>query len=153
MSHRIAAGALLGPRGVLLAHRTAQRRYYPDCWDFPGGHLEAGESAAEALRRELCEEIGVEAAILGEPRLHLTEGDQDGDGMELRLWVLERWTGEPRNLAPEEHDEIRWVTRAELPALRLAHPAYPELLDELTAHAGENLRSPAHSAGRSRDGR
>lgn len=52
--------------------------------------------------------------------------------MDLRLWILERWTGEPRNLVPEEHDEIRRVTRAGLPTLHLAHPDYTGLLDELT---------------------
>lgn len=136
MIHRISAGALVGPRGVLLTHRSRQRRYYPDCWDFPGGHIEPGENAADALRRELREEIDVVAEISGEPRLRITEEDPNGDVMDLRLWVIDSWLGEARNVATDEHDEIRWISRAEVPTLQLAHPDYADLLAELTACGG-----------------
>lgn len=131
MVHHVCAAALLGPRGVLLAHRSPQRRYYSDCWDFPGGHVEPGESPTEALHRELREEIGVEATASGEPRLHVQEPGADDGGLDLHLWVLTTWAGEPRNLDPEEHDDLRWVTREDLPSLRLAHPSYRGFLDEL----------------------
>ncbi|MGY1698758.1 NUDIX domain-containing protein [Geodermatophilus sp. SYSU D00766] len=35
------------------------RRWYPDAWDFPGGHLEPGEDEPAAPARELSEELGV----------------------------------------------------------------------------------------------
>ena len=144
MIHRVCAGALLGPSGVLLAHRSPHRPYYPECWDFPGGHVEPGESASAALRRELREEIGVEVEVSGVPRLHIEEPAADG-GLDLRLWVLTTWAGEPRNLAPEEHDDLRWVVREELPTLRLAHPSYIALLEELLAPTDDPAppRAPA----------
>lgn len=37
-------------------HRSPHKRAYPDTWDLPGGHREAGESELGALRRELHEE-------------------------------------------------------------------------------------------------
>ena len=132
MIHRVCAGALLGPSGVLLAHRSPHRPYYPECWDFPGGHVEPGVSASAALRREQLEEIGVEVEVSGVSRLHVEESAADG-GLDLRLWVLTTGAGNPRNLAPEERDDLRWFTHEELPTLRLAHPSYAPLLEELLA--------------------
>lgn len=43
---------------VYVHHRTATRRLLPDTWDVVGGHVEAGETPAEALAREVTEETG-----------------------------------------------------------------------------------------------
>ena len=51
--------ALVRDGRVLLCHRVPQKADNPDRWDFPGGHVEAGESDGEALARELQEEVGV----------------------------------------------------------------------------------------------
>ena len=97
----------------------------PDVWDLPGGHREPGESAEQALVRELAEELGVTAVrcsvvgVLAEPGLRLT------------LLRVDRWDGEPANTAPDEHDELRWCTPRDLPGMRLAHAAYPALLADL----------------------
>ena len=55
---RVAAGALfLDAEGrVLLVHPT-----YKDTWDIPGGYVERGESPAAACRREVLEELGIDA--------------------------------------------------------------------------------------------
>ncbi|MBB2713244.1 UNVERIFIED_ORG: 8-oxo-dGTP pyrophosphatase MutT (NUDIX family) [Rhizobium etli] len=55
----IAIGALIGNGSVLLVRRSSERRTHPDRWSLPGGHVEDGEDAETALRRELLEEIGV----------------------------------------------------------------------------------------------
>lgn len=55
----VAAGVLRDASGaVLLAQRPAHKSY-AGSWEFPGGKLEAGESAETALKRELAEELGV----------------------------------------------------------------------------------------------
>ncbi|HEX9227248.1 MAG TPA: NUDIX domain-containing protein [Arthrobacter sp.] len=59
MTHRIAVGALVGPLGVLMCHRRPSLQRYPAKWDFPGGHIEDGETAGEALARELLEEVNI----------------------------------------------------------------------------------------------
>lgn len=47
--HIVAAGLLLRGGGGPLVHRAPTRQWYPDRWDLPGGHVEVGESPAEAL--------------------------------------------------------------------------------------------------------
>ncbi len=47
-----------------MDHRSPERRWFPDVWDLPGGHVEPGEDERTALRRELREEVGVEALAI-----------------------------------------------------------------------------------------
>ena len=56
-----AAGILIRYLKILLVKRSASRSFYPNVWDLPGGHLEAGESPEAALVRELREELGIVA--------------------------------------------------------------------------------------------
>jgi len=56
---RVAAAILhRGDGKVLLAQRLPGTPY-PGYWEFPGGKLEPGESARDALLRELEEELGI----------------------------------------------------------------------------------------------
>jgi len=115
--HDVVAALLVEEGRVLVVLRAADRRWYPGVWDLPGGHVEPGEAPAAALTRELREELGVDVEPDGHPHLRL-----DGDGFRLAVWVLRRWRGRPTNLAPDEHDELRFVDMDGLAALPLAHP-------------------------------
>jgi 8-oxo-dGTP diphosphatase len=114
---RVATGLLRRGGRVLLCHRSPDRRWYPGCWDVPGGHLEPGEAPAQALVRELREELGVTVALPGPPAVHVGYPDWS-----LDAWVLDSWQGEPANLAPHEHDALAWVDAGEAAALPLADP-------------------------------
>ena len=132
MTHRIAVGALVGPLGVLMCRRLPTVRWYPGKWDFPGGHIDDGETAGEALARELLEEVNIRIAIPVEPPA-FTVHDNHGavDGLALTGWVLTEWSGVPANLAEEEHGEIRWVAPSDAGKLDLAHAAYAGVLRQL----------------------
>ena len=119
---------------MLLAHRCATRRWYPDVWDFPGGHVDPGERELDALHRELHEELGVR--VSGVDELSVVRVHDPATEMRLAVWPVHRWEGTPVNRAPQEHDELRWVTSQELTELRLAHPSYPQLVDRLLFGAG-----------------
>jgi 8-oxo-dGTP diphosphatase len=126
----VVVGALFRGPQVLLCHRCPNRRWYPNVWDFAGGHVESGESPRAALVRELREELAVEVAMEDvdiEPRRQLVT-----TGLHLSLWRIDSWVGEPVNAAPEEHDEIRWFEVNEALTLPLAHATYPKLLKELS---------------------
>lgn len=47
------------------------------------------------------------------------------------VWVIHTWRGELRNLAEDEHDELRWVSAAEPSRLHLAHPEHGALIRDL----------------------
>lgn len=117
-------GLLLRDGRVLLCHRSPDRRWYPDVWDLPGGHVESGEEPEQALARELREELDIELIDPPGPVVH-TVREPD---LTLQVFLVERWTGSLRNRAPEEHDAMRWVGLADLADLDLAHPAYAALL-------------------------
>lgn len=132
MTHRIAVGALVGPLGILMCRRLPTARWYPGKWDFPGGHVEDGETTAEALARELLEEVNVRIAIpAGPPMFFVRDNGGATGGLALEGWVLTEWSGVPANLAGDEHDEIRWFAPGDARKLDLAHPAYADVLRQL----------------------
>ena len=126
--HRVALAVLARAGRVLLVHRRADRDWYADVWDFPGGHLENGETAEDAARREVLEELGV--IVEGDVRIHAEWMSEDG--IEQVTFVLVGvWRGEPANLAPDEHDAVHWFTLEEALAVPLAHPTMPDRLRSL----------------------
>ncbi|MEJ2885420.1 NUDIX domain-containing protein [Actinomycetospora aeridis] len=122
----MAAGVLVDGGRVLLGLRRADRASFPGVWDLPGGRVEPGESPRGAARRELREELGVDAE-LGAPWRRLVDDDL---GAELSLWLVPRFDGGLRNAAPHEHERLAWFGADELPALELAHPSYVRLLTD-----------------------
>ena len=124
-----AGGLLLRGDQVLLALRHRSRANQPGVWDMPGGHVEPCESPRQALRRELREELGIDA-VLAEPWRHIVDTDLQ---VELTVWLVRRWTGALINAAEDEHETIAWFKLPELATLAFPHPAYPALLaDALT---------------------
>ena len=120
-----------------MGHRSPDRRWYPDVWDLPGGHVEPGEDEPAALARELREEVGVTPRG-PEPVLAVRDGD-----VHLVLYAVRAWDGDPRNLQPHEHDALRWFAAAEVHGLRLAHPSYADVVQRLVGPgAAEDRAAP-----------
>ena len=115
---RISVAALVRDGRVLLVHRHPSRRWYPDCWDLVGGHVEAGELPHEAVTRECLEELAVHVHELLPIPFPVTDPTLD-----VHAFLVTRWEGEPVNAAPEEHDDLRWFRPGDLPGLKMAHPA------------------------------
>src|SRR4051812_10541234 len=81
---------------VLLCQRRADQPH-PLKWEFPGGKVEEGESAAEAIVRELREELGIHAA--GTDEITRYEFTYPGKPPILLIFLrVESWAGEPQNL-------------------------------------------------------
>ncbi len=119
-------GALMLRGGeVLLGRRADDRDWLPGAWDLFGGHVQAGETAEDALRRELREELGIA------PRaLHALGTLESAEGSwRLQVFAVDHWAGEPRNLQPDEHAELRWMPAAEAQAkLAPAHPMFAAVI-------------------------
>ena len=121
-------GALLvdAQARVLLGLRAAHKKAWPNHWDAIGGKVEAGETAEQAMIREVREEIGVtpvsfrELASVAEPR-----PDLYGDSI-ATLYAVTSWSGgEPRNLT-NEHARIAWFSEEQLANLNaMAGYDYP----------------------------
>jgi len=128
----IAAAALVRDGRVLLVHRRRSRRAYPDCWDLAGGHVEAGESPRQAVKRESLEELGV--TVKDPVPMRLTHTDP---ALDIHAFLITRWQGEPRNAAPDEHDDLRWFSSTDLTGLKLAHPAsLPDIVNAIRSVRG-----------------
>ena len=56
----VAAAVIERPDGSFLMARRPEGKVYAGWWEFPGGKVEAGETARHALDRELREELGIE---------------------------------------------------------------------------------------------
>lgn len=87
-------------------------------WCFPGGHVEPGESGAEAVVREMREELGLD--VLAVNRLGAVE--LLDAGYELEVWLVEAGAGEP-SPHPDEVADCRWVNGRDARRLTPAMPS------------------------------
>jgi 8-oxo-dGTP diphosphatase len=117
----VAAAALVDADGRVLVQQRATGAL-AGLWEFPGGKLEPGETPAQALVRELDEELGidVEAACLA-PAAFASEllGDRH---LLLLLHVCRKWRGQPQ---PRAASALRWVRPVALHALDMPPPDRP----------------------------
>ena len=94
--------------GRYLITRRPEGTHLAGLWEFPGGKILPGEKPQDALRRELKEELGVDAAV-GEP---IETVDWTYPEKSVRLFFFRcALAGEP---TPLEGQEMRWVAAADL---------------------------------------
>jgi 8-oxo-dGTP diphosphatase len=107
---QVVAALIVKDDKVLVCQRT-RHQTMPLKWEFPGGKIETGEQPRDALRRELDEELGIDATI-GEEIERIRHTYKTGNSVELRFYVVRDYAG---NIENRIFREIRWATRAELP--------------------------------------
>lgn len=112
----VAATVLQRPDGTFLLAQRPADKIWAGYWEFPGGKVEAGESAHDALVRELREELGIEV-VTAYPWLtrvftypHAT--------VRLRFFRVTEWRGE---MHPHEGQQFSWQRPGEL----TVHPVLP----------------------------
>jgi 8-oxo-dGTP diphosphatase len=94
---RVAVGLIIREGGVLLGRR-ATGRPYGGMWALPGGHIEPGEAARDAVLRELHEALGIRAFLAGnDPEAVSMIGS-----VERSVWLVSSWQGVITNRAPDE---------------------------------------------------
>jgi 8-oxo-dGTP diphosphatase len=107
---QVVAALIVKDDKILVCQRT-RHQTMPLKWEFPGGKIETGEQPRDALRRELDEELGIQATI-GEEVMRLRHQYKAGSSVELRFYAVREYAG---NLENRIFREIRWATRSELP--------------------------------------
>lgn len=103
--------------GLVLACQRRRTVRYPLKWEFPGGKLEQGEAPPDTLRRELREELSIDAGPM--ELFHLQEwtypegADQGGMDRAYRVfyYMVRSFSGECVNRVFEN---IRWVSPAQM---------------------------------------
>lgn len=109
---RVVAALILKNDKILACQRT-RHQVMPLKWEFPGGKIEEGEQPRDAMRRELEEELGIEATV-GDEVARIVHEYPGGGSVELRFYVVRSYKGELENRI---FREIRWVDRSELTSL------------------------------------
>lgn len=113
-------GAAIVRDGRVLAARRTRPSAAAGRWEFPGGKVEAGESPDHALVREVAEELGVTFAVTG----WLAGEALVGETHVLTVALGTLVDGDPE---PTEHDEVRWLSAAELDDVDWLDPDRPFL--------------------------
>jgi 8-oxo-dGTP diphosphatase len=108
---QVVAALIIKDDKVLVCQRT-RHQTMPLKWEFPGGKIETGEQPRDALRRELDEELGIEATI-GEEVMRIRHQYKTGNSVGLRFFTVREYAG---NLENRIFREIRWATPSELPS-------------------------------------
>lgn len=100
---------------VFLARRGPLAKNERGLWEFPGGSVEFGERLADALRRELREEYGIEISVgeLLDVADHILPGE--GQHWVSPTYLCQITGGEPRILEPGKCTEIGWFAPDQVP--------------------------------------
>src|SRR3954471_1387695 len=99
----VAAAVIQRSDGTLLLAQRPPGKVYAGYWEFPGGKAEPGEPAAQALSRELHEELGIEAET-AYPWITRVFSYPHGT-VRLNFFRVTRWAGEPHS---RENQAIAW---------------------------------------------
>ncbi|MCZ1013767.1 ATP-binding cassette domain-containing protein [Streptomyces albulus] len=114
------AALLVNDRGQYLLHlRDAHKEIHdPGTWSLPGGAPEPGETAHEALARELCEEAGLAVPDLA-PFVLLRRSGPDGVLRGHIQVFLGHWNGDAAALPLTEGVMLHWFDAGTLPRLTM----------------------------------
>lgn len=132
----VAVGLLIRADGSFLLTSRPTGKVYAGYWEFPGGKLEAGETVAQALRRELQEELGIEVLDIQPWKSELV--DYPHALVRLHFCKVNDWEGE---LQMRESQSSAWQ---QLPVQ--VRPVLPGTVPVLQWLAEERaFQGPTHS--------
>jgi ADP-ribose pyrophosphatase YjhB (NUDIX family) len=124
---RVGCGAAIVRNGLLL---LVKRLTPPEVgsWSLPGGKVEFGERLADAIAREIREEIGVEIAA-ERPLVVVETPNVDGQHWIAPVYLARLIAGEPHNCEPTKHADVAWfpLDRPPAPLSAAARDAFAAL--------------------------
>ena len=115
--------AIIEKEGKVLCAQRSEQMSHPLKWEFPGGKLEAGETLAACLKREIKEELGLDIAIQEQlpPSQHTYSPTKE---ICLHPFIC---TVQAGTIYLKEHKQISWLTLPELKVLDWAEADIPIL--------------------------
>lgn len=100
---RVAVGLVLRPDGAVLLGSRPSDKPWPYWWELPGGKIEENETVAQALNRELKEEIAIDATTILPWIRYIHHYPKNT--VELNFCKVTAWQGEPK---PLESQKLAW---------------------------------------------
>lgn len=131
----VAAAVIRGADNRILIARRADTQHQGGLWEFPGGKVEAGETAQQALARELREELGIEV-VLARPLIKVQHDYADKHVL-LDVWEVSEFTG---SVHGAEGQPLAWVRARDLPSYEF--PAANRPIVAAASLPGEYLITP-----------
>ena len=116
-------GAVIVNDGLVLCAQRGTRGVLAGLWEFPGGKIEPGEAARNALEREIAEELGCVVEVGNE--VTTTSHRYDFGVVTLTTFWCRLVEGTPD---PSEHAAIKWLVPAELDTLAWAPADIPAVV-------------------------
>lgn len=126
----VVVGILKHDEKVLVGQRP-EGKPHSGYWEFPGGKVEKEESALDALKRELSEELGI-TLVQAEPWFEHHHQYPDKIVL-LKIWQVKDFLGE---VQAKEGQRLRWVTFPEIMALQLLEGNWP-IIDKIKSLFGK----------------
>ncbi len=105
----VAVGVIKNRHGQILISLRKTHLHQGGLWEFPGGKLESGETAQQALIRELNEELAI--TVLTSTPLITIKHRYPELTVQLQVFLVEQFSGEAKG---NEDQTIKWVTANEL---------------------------------------
>lgn len=101
-------------QGRVLLQRRAHTGYMDGYYDFPSGHIDAGEGFTAAAVRELREETSLQADESDLRLKHLNLNHTDLPYINA-VFDVEKWEGTPKIMEPNKCDDMRFFALSDLP--------------------------------------
>ena len=96
---------------VLILHRSGTHPYFPHEVDLPGGEIDRGETAAQAVVREVLEETGL---VIGLDSVSLAHHRRTLYGRRDNIFTAHLTTVEPAVAISWEHESYAWIDAGQL---------------------------------------
>lgn len=128
----VVAAALVNTQEQVLVQRRRKAAQHGGLWEFPGGKVEQGEALADALVRELSEELGIIIKASDLAPIGFSETSTGTGRLLLLLYRCDIWDGDEQSLGAEE---IAWVDMVHLGTLVMP-PADVPLIDAVRLSIG-----------------
>lgn len=113
---QLVVAAVIEHQGQVLLAQRATPADLAGRWEFPGGKVEPGETAPDALVREIREELGCEVSV-GEELIHADGVWPVDDRFEMRVFRASLTSGVP--VEGPGHQKLRWFLPGDVPAVDL----------------------------------
>lgn len=101
--------ALIRQHGKTLITQRPPSRHMGLAWEFPGGKVEEGETDAQALMRELREELGIDVQVGS--KVFETRHGYGSREIHLLIYRCRHVSGEPRAI---DVNDVEWIVESEI---------------------------------------